>query len=200
MSIILKHLEAYRRSSQVKSLFSGKGVPKHRGHLNLWNWIWISNEWWQKNSESSVQLGCPLLMIIFWIPKQSHFQEMSRSFHWISFCPTCTWMKLVRCTQFILFCNFFKDHQTILEKWHVDFHFTVTPFSTLILSIFEEGWWSRACHTGFRISVPRPGIEPGPWQWKSRTLTTKPPGIPSQFISKLEKDILLVPHLESVIL
>ena len=26
------------------------------------------------------------------------------------------------------------------------------------------------------ISVPQPGIEPGPWQWKPRILITRPPG------------------------
>ena len=136
MSIILKHLEAHQISLQVKPLFSGKMVLKHRGNLNLWNWTWISNKWQQRNRESPLQLGCPLLMIIFLVLKQSYFQEVSHFFHWMSFCPTYTWMELVRCPQFILFCSLFKDHQTILEKWHIDFHFTVTPFSTLILNVF----------------------------------------------------------------
>ena len=33
------------------------------------------------------------------------------------------------------------------------------------------------CHTTCGISVPYPGIEPRSWQWKSRILTTRPPGI-----------------------
>ena len=32
------------------------------------------------------------------------------------------------------------------------------------------------CLTACGISVLQPGIEPGPWQWKHRILTTSPPG------------------------
>ena len=32
--------------------------------------------------------------------------------------------------------------------------------------------------TACKISVPQPGIEPGPRQWKPRILTTRPPGDP----------------------
>ena len=35
-------------------------------------------------------------------------------------------------------------------------------------------FWPRRAACG--ISVPRPGIEPGPRQWKPRILTTRPPG------------------------
>ena len=37
-----------------------------------------------------------------------------------------------------------------------------------------------------RISVPRPGIEPWPWQWKHWILTIRPPGN-SQFCFALKK-------------
>ena len=31
------------------------------------------------------------------------------------------------------------------------------------------------CHMSCRISVPWPETEPGPWKWKPRVLTTRPP-------------------------
>ena len=37
-------------------------------------------------------------------------------------------------------------------------------------------FWPRL--TACRISVSWPGIEPGPWQWKPRIPTTRPPGTP----------------------
>jgi len=38
-------------------------------------------------------------------------------------------------------------------------------------------------HVACGISVPHPGTEPGPWQWKPRILTSKPPRNSLQFFS-----------------
>ena len=35
-------------------------------------------------------------------------------------------------------------------------------------------FWS--CYVACRMSVPQPGIDRGPWQWKCLILTTRPPG------------------------
>ena len=51
-------------------------------------------------------------------------------------------------------------------KWHR----MITSYSTYYYYYF----WSSLVAS--KILVPRPGIEPGPWQWKSRFLSTSPPG------------------------
>ena len=42
------------------------------------------------------------------------------------------------------------------------------------LGFGESFFW--LCHLACRISVPQPGIEPGPWQGQTGTLPTRPPG------------------------
>ena len=42
-------------------------------------------------------------------------------------------------------------------------------------------------HMAFGILVPPPGIEPRPWQWKHRVLTTEAPGIPRNVIKYICK-------------
>ena len=44
----------------------------------------------------------------------------------------------------------------------------------LLLLIFCFLFW--LCYESGEISVPRPGIEPGTWNWQCRILTTRPPG------------------------
>ena len=49
------------------------------------------------------------------------------------------------------------------------------------MSEVKQQKWSqtsffRSCHVACGILVPWPGIEPWPWQWKCRVLTTGPPG------------------------
>ena len=50
-----------------------------------------------------------------------------------------------------------------------------------------------------RISVPRPGIEPRPWQWKPGILTTRPPGnsLPDNcvYLGRLLSSFQPTPHL-----
>ena len=48
------------------------------------------------------------------------------------------------------------------------------------------------CHASYRVSVPRPGIEPGPWQWKPGILATRPPGNPHPptFLSTVLSEIV----------
>ena len=50
------------------------------------------------------------------------------------------------------------------------------------LSFWFSIFWPQCEATWYWISVPRPGIEPGPEQWKRCLLTTRPPGN-SWFIS-----------------
>ena len=46
-------------------------------------------------------------------------------------------------------------------------------------------------HSACGISVPRPGIEPRPWQWKPEMLTSRPPG--NSHSACLLSDPLLLP-------
>ena len=52
-------------------------------------------------------------------------------------------------------------------------------YSILFYSIYLFIYWPH--HTAYRISVPRPGIEPGLRQWKPGIQTTRPPGKPHFF-------------------
>ena len=47
---------------------------------------------------------------------------------------------------------------------------------TLFVSLFLANFFFGPCHMACRTSAPRPRIEPGPWQWKSRILATWPWG------------------------
>ena len=58
-----------------------------------------------------------------------------------------------------------------LFRWHCQRHFQCFFFSLELYSAFFFLAYDTACG----ISVPQPGTEPEPWQWKHQILTTRPP-------------------------
>ena len=57
------------------------------------------------------------------------------------------------------------------------------------VSCLQLFWVGRGMHT-CGISVPSPGIKPGPWYWKHGILITRPPG--NSFISCLKMLLISV--------
>ena len=91
---------------------------------------------------------------------QQNWQKQKRT-PWLTLVATDNNIHPEKCC----FPWFFQSNIILWEKIHIFF-----PFLAALHCV------------AYGISVPQPGIEPGPRQWKRRILTTRPPGNSSFFL------------------